>query len=193
MRKKRTLEEVKEKITSFYNNKRRMPSYAEFAKAIGVASKNAVIAWVGKLEEAGIVRRDSSGKLALGSNWGQVKILGLVEAGFPSASEEQDLDTTTLDDYLIENKEATYMLRVKGDSMHDAGIREGDMVIVERGREAKPGDIVIASVDGAFTMKYLRKKAGVLYLDPANSKYKPIYPKGDLTITAVVRGVVRKY
>jgi repressor LexA len=119
----RTLESVKEKISAFYNNKRRLPSYSEFAKAIGVASKNAVIGWVGKLEEAGIVRRDNNGKLALGANWGQVKILGLVEAGFPSASEEQDLDTTTLDDYLIENRSATYMLRVKGDSMIDAGIR----------------------------------------------------------------------
>ncbi|HEY4515086.1 MAG TPA: S24 family peptidase [Candidatus Paceibacterota bacterium] len=122
-----------------------------------------------------------------------IRVLGLVEAGFPSAAEEQDLDTTTLDDYLIENREATYMLTVKGDSMYDAGIREGDMVIVERGREARSGDIVIASVEGAFTMKYYRKRGGQIILEPANSKYKPIVPQGKLEIVAVVRGVVRKY
>lgn len=192
-KKERTLASVKECVVDFYNKKRRMPSYSELAKAIGVASKNACIAWVQKLEEAGIVSTDASGRLSLGRNFGGVKLLGLVEAGFPSAAEEEDLDTTTIDDYLIENRSATYMLRVKGDSMIEAGIQEGDMVIVERGKEPWPGDIVIASVDGAFTMKYYRVKNGKPYLDPANSKYKPIHPTGSLNITAVVKGVVRKY
>ena len=78
--------------------------------------------------------------------------------------------------------------------MKDAGINDGDMVIVERRDNARVGDIVIAEVDGAWTMKYLRKdsKKG-FYLEPANEAFENIYPQEDLRIQAVVRAVVRKY
>ena len=77
--------------------------------------------------------------------------------------------------------------------MIEAGIQEGDMVIVERGQTPKPGDIVIAQVDGDYTMKYYRQKNGQVYLEPANKNYAPIYPAGDLQINAVVKAVIRKY
>jgi repressor LexA len=125
---------------------------------------------------------------------GEIRLLGLVEAGFPTAAEENELDTMSIDDYLIQNRDATFMLRVKGDSMKDAGIVEGDMVIVERTQSPKVGQIVVADVDGSWTMKYLRKaKSGEYYLEAANDAYPDIYPEGELQIAAVVRGVVRKY
>ena len=189
----RTFESVKKAIANFYNKKRRLPSYSEFAKTIGVASKNAVIAWVGKLEEAGIISTDASGRLALGEKFLDVPMLGIIEAGFPTGAEEDTLEALSLDSYLIKNREATYVLTVKGDSMIDAGIREGDLVIVERGVEARSGDIVIAEIDGAFTMKYFKKRGREVSLEPANKKYKTIFPKNDLKITAVVRAVIRKY
>jgi len=77
--------------------------------------------------------------------------------------------------------------------MIDAGIQEGDLVIVERKGEPKIGDIVIAEVDGGWTMKYFRKKGSMVYLEPANSNYKPIFPVHQLRIAAIVRGVIRKY
>lgn len=80
-----------------------------------------------------------------------------------------------LDNYLIRNREATFMLRVKGDSMRDAGIMEGDMVLVERGVEAKPGQIIITEVDGSWRIRYLQKGE-----------------KG-LHISAVVTAMIRKY
>jgi repressor LexA len=121
-----------------------------------------------------------------------IPILGTIEAGFPSPAEEELIDVMTLDEYLIPNKDATYMLQVKGDSMIDAGIRPGDIALVERGADAKDGDIVVAEVDGQWTMKYLRKRAGRTYLEPANKKYKPIYPEDTLKIAAVLVGLVRK-
>src|SRR3990167_8103225 len=190
---KRSLGEVRGKLLRFYERHRRLPSYSEFAKEISVRSKNAVLKWVGKLEEAGIVKQDRTGRLALGDIFMGVPLLGVIEAGFPTGAEEETLDTLTLDSYLIKNREATYVLTVKGDSMIDAGIHEGDLVIVERGVEAKSGDIVIAEVDGAFTMKYFRPKAGKLVLEAANKKYRPIVPREDLKIAAVVRAVIRKY
>ncbi len=122
-----------------------------------------------------------------------IKVLGVVEAGFPGTAEE-DIHEMSLDDFLIQKREASYMLRVKGDSMIDAGIIEGDYVIVERGAQPKIGDIVIARIDGAFTMKYYRKDAsGNVYLEAANGAYPPLYPSQDLVIEAVVRANVRKY
>jgi len=85
------------------------------------------------------------------------------------------------------------MLRVKGDSMIEAGIHEGDLVIAVRRNDAKDGDIVIAEVDGGWTMKYFRKKGNTIFLEPANSNYAPIYPEYDIKIGAVVKGVIRKY
>jgi repressor LexA len=102
-------------------------------------------------------------------------------------------ETISLDNYLIRDKNTSYLLEVKGDSMIDAGIQEGDLVIVERKGEPKIGDIVIAEVDGGWTMKYFRKKGSTVYLEPANKDYKPIFPVHQLRIAAIVRGVIRKY
>lgn len=135
----------------------------------------------------------SSPKLMPGGYFYSIMVLGTVEAGWPSPAEEELSDTMSLDEYLIRRKEATYMLKVSGDSMIDAGIMPGDMVLVERGVAEKDGHIVIAEVDGKWTMKYLRKRNGKVYLEAANKKYKPIYPTQALKIAAVVRAVIRRY
>ena len=120
-------------------------------------------------------------------------MLGIVEAGFPSPAEESLADNISLDDLLIQNREASFLVKVSGDSMTGAGIMPGDMVIVDRGQVAKSGDIVIAEVDGQWTMKYLRKRGEIVILVPANPRYQPIRPKYELKITGVVTAVVRKY
>lgn len=187
------MQEYSDKILEFYRSKKRMPSYAEIMKLVGFKSKNAVYKLIEKLVDSGVISKDATGRLIPVAGMGEVPLLGLVEAGFPTDADSQTLDTLDINDYLLERKEASYILRVKGDSMIEAGIQEGDLVLAERGREAKPGDIVIANVDGGWTMKYLRKKGSQTYLEPANSRYKPIYPAESLDIAAVVRGVVRRY
>ena len=177
----------------FYQRNKRMPSYTEIMDLVGFKSKNAVAKLVTKMIDEGIVTKDTAGKLIPTRMFDEVPLLGLVEAGFPTTAEESTTDTLSIDEYLIEHKEATYILEVKGDSMIEAGICEGDLVIVERGVQPKIGDIVIAEVDGGWTMKYYRKKGTQIYLEPANRNYKPIYPTYDLKIAAIVRGVVRKY
>ena len=187
-------EQYKKKLTQFYKGRKRMPTYAEFMDITGFKSKNAVSKLVDRLVEDGVVEKDSSGHLVPSRIFGEVKLLGYVEAGFPSVAEEELLDTISLDEYLIGKREATFLLKVKGQSMIEAGIHEGDMVIVERTDGAKTGDIVIAEVDGGFTMKYLRTdKRGRFYLEPANKKFKNIYPESDLKVVAVVKAVIRKY
>ena len=187
------MEEYKNKIFSFYENRKRMPSYTEIMTLLGFKSKNSVYKLINKLIDAGLVSKDSVGRLIPNNFLSEVKLLGLVEAGIPSIADETALDSINLDSYLIKNRMTSYLLEVKGDSMIDEGIHEGDLVIVERRNDAKDGDIVIAEVDGGFTMKFLRKKGDQIYLEPANKNYKPIYPEHDLKISAVVKGVIRKY
>ena len=88
---------------------------------------------------------------------------------------------------------ATFLLKVSGDSMVEAGILPGDMVLIDKAQVPKSGDIVIAEVDGAWTMKYLRKRGESVALIPANPRYKPIKPQKELRIAGVVTAVVRKY
>lgn len=185
--------EYQNKIVSFFRNHKRLPSYREAMKILGFKSTNAVHKLMNKLVDAGILNRDANGKLAPSKIFGEVAVLGLVKAGFPSPAEEELQDTMSLDDFLIEKKESTYMLKVDGDSMIDAHIAEGDMVLVERTNKAKDGEIVIAEVDGEFTMKYFRQSGGKVWLEPTNDKYKPIYPTEDLKVIAKVKAVIRKF
>ena len=180
-------------ISTFYHEKGRMPSFSEIGEIFRLSSKSSVHKVVGKLEAIGVVRKDRKGRLIPGSIKSPVRMLGTVEAGFPSPAEEELADTISLDDLLIQNREATFLLKVSGDSMSGAGILPGDMVIVDKGQTPKSGDIVIAEVDGAWTMKYLRKRGESVTLLPANPKYQPIKPKNELKIAGVVTAVVRKY
>jgi len=180
-------------IREFFRKSGRMPSYAEIGNLAGLRSKNAVFKFVVKLEKLRILSRDEKGRLVPRSIANPVKILGTIEAGFPSPAEEELVDTLSLDDFLIQNREATFLLKVSGDSMSGAGILPGDMVIVDKGQTAKNGDIVIAQVDGEWTMKYIRKRGDSLTLLAANPKYQPIRPKNELKVAGVVTAVVRKY
>jgi len=181
------------KLQGFYQNKKRMPSYSELGLLIGFKSKNAVYKLVLKLADEGYITKDKAGHILPTSLFSEIRKLGFVEAGFPSPAEEELNDTMSLDEFLIRNKEATYSLTIKGNSMKDAGILEGDMVLVEKGTSAKNGDIVIAQVDGEWTIKYFKKNGEKIWLEPANSEFKNIYPKESLTIGAVVKAVIRKY
>ena len=186
-----------DKLESFFSQNKRMPTYSEMMKLFGFRSKNAVFRVVEKLIEAGLVAKDHLGRLIPTQSFAEdvisVPMLGFVTAGLPATVEEELLDRVNLDDLLIEKKAQTYMLEVDGDSMIDAHIEKGDMVLVERANQAKDGQIVIAEVDGEFTMKYFRKEGNKVWLEPANKNYKPIYPERSLNINAVLKAVIRKY
>ncbi len=169
-----------------------MPSYSEIMSLLGFKSKNSVYKLVNKLIEENILSKDKSGRLIPNKINDELPLLGLVEAGFPTTADDLS-DTISIDDYLIKNKDNSYVLEVKGDSMIDEGIHEGDLVIAEKKNDAKDGDIVIAYVDGGWTIKFLRKVGDKTWLEPANKNFKPIYPQEELKIAAKVVGVIRKY
>lgn len=181
------------KVKQFYWENHRMPSYGELARLLRFKSKYSAQYVVGRWIEGGIVRRDDSGRIMPGKMFLPLRVLGTVQAGFPSPAEEENVDAISLDEWLINKREATFMLKVTGDSMIDAGIQPNDMVILERGRTPKIGDIVVAEVDHEWTMKYYDKHGTVVTLKPANKNYPVIKPKEELKIAGVVTAVVRKY
>lgn len=183
-----------QKIMRFYREKKRMPSYAELADLYGFKSKNAAFKLAEKFINEGFFEKDSQGKLIPGKKLFSIRMLGYVQAGFPSLGEETVNDNLLLDDWLLGDRDASYILCVNGDSMIDAGIHEGDYVIVERTLNANVGDIVIAEINDEWTMKYLRKDSrGNFYLEAANDEFSDIYPDGPLQIHAVVKSLVRRY
>ncbi len=182
-----------EKIRKFYLKNNRMPSYSEVASLFGFRSKNAAYKLVGKLKELGLVYSDSTGRLLPGVLKNSIKLLGSITAGFPSPAEEELQDTMSLDEYLINNPTSTYLLKVEGDSMIDAGIHPGDLVLVDKSLTPKAGDVVVAQVDDEWTLKYFEKKGRAVYLRPANKNYPLIKPKRELIIGGVVVANVRKY
>lgn len=117
-----------------------------------------------------------------------------VHAGFPSPADDFIEQQLNLHDLLVTRPAATYFLRVVGDSMRDAGIVPGDVLVVDRSLPALHGDIVIASLDGEFTVKRLEKNGGRVRLLAENEHYAPIvmHPENELQIWGVVTYVIHK-
>ena len=115
-----------------------------------------------------------------------------VRAGFPSPADDYVADTLDLNEHLMPRKEASFLLRAKGDSMLGAGIHDGDILIVDRSLTPVHGKIVIAALDGQFTVKRLEKKRGKIRLLPANPEFEPIEigDEQELQIWGVVTSVI---
>ena len=117
-----------------------------------------------------------------------------VPAGFPSPAENfMDLDLS-LQDYLVQNPSATFCVRVTGDSMKNAGISSGDVMIVDRALEPKNNTIVLAVLDGEFTVKRIQKKANELFLKPENKDFKAIQITEEMNfqVWGVVTHIIHK-
>lgn len=184
--------EAVRKVREFFRSHHRAPSFEEIRNLFNYRSKASAYFLVGQLIEKNFLRKDSKGKLLWDSLAG-IQLAGSVQAGLPAAAEELPLETISLDAHLVKHPERTYLVTVSGDSMVDAGIFEGDLVLIEKGREPKNQDIIIAEVDGEWTLKTYENKGGRVRLLPANKKYSPIEPKNELKTGGVLVAVIRKY
>lgn len=180
-------------LRSFWRRNRRLPTYSEMCRVFGYSSKNAAFRFARKLMDQGYIDKDAAGRLIPRGERLGIPLVGYVQAGFPTPAEEELIDTLSLDEYLIDKPDASFLLKVSGDSMIDAGIQDGDLVIIERKNDPISGNIVLACVDNDWTLKYYRKTPSGVELVPANSKYPIIYPKNELTIGGIVKAVIRKY
>ena len=117
-----------------------------------------------------------------------------VSAGFPSPADDYLDLPIDLNEFLIKHPAATFYVRVKGNSMEGAGIRNGDLLIVDRAEEPRNKSIVLGIIDGEFTVKRIKKKGSDLYLMPDNPEFKPIKIDNnmDFQVWGVVTYVVHK-
>lgn len=179
-------------IKSFYHKHKRLPSYEEMLSLFDVSSKNSVFKVIHQLVEQGLLKKDGT-KLAPTSRFFALPLLGMVKAGYPILAEEHK-KYLTLDEYLIEDPISSFLLTVSGDSLIDLGIYEGDIVIIKRQQQVKPGEIVLAEIDRQWTLKIYRtdRATGRPYLESANSNYPPFHPSRELAIHGTVQAVIRK-
>jgi repressor LexA len=181
-------------LQDYYARHGVLPSYARIGKLVGLSSKSSVAALVARLSLEGHFKKTPDNRLKPTDKFfGRPLASASVRAGLASPVDDSPPEVLTIDRYLIEKPSQTVLIRVRGDSMVDAGIREGDLVTVECRKNANLGDIVVASIDNEFTIKYLDKVNGRVVLKPANSAYPIIYPNGTLEIFGVVMGLIRKY
>jgi len=117
-----------------------------------------------------------------------------VTAGFPSPAEDYVEDQLDLNKHLIKHPSATFFVKVKGDSMVDAGIHSGDILVVDRAVDPADKKVVIAVIDGELTLKRIRKSKGKLFLVPENKKFKPleITNEMDFCVWGVVTNVIHE-
>lgn len=181
-------------LQSYYAEHRVLPSYARLMSLLGFASKSAVKKVLERLEGMDMLERTSDGDWAPSERFFDRAIATQpVPAGMPISADSDVHEQITIDRFLIQQPNKTVLIRVKGDSMVDAGIHDGDLAVVERKTEATQGDIVVAVVDDQFTLKTLARDKDGYHLLPANPNYPVIRPNGKLEIFGVLVGLVRKY
>ena len=185
------------------------PSVREIGERVGLSSSSTVQSHLKTLERRGLLRRDPTKPRALvpadmvpraaapgarresGPETISLPIVGRVAAGVPITAAENLEDTFALPASFVGRGSGQFMLRVKGDSMIDAAILDGDLIVVEPQPVAHNGEIVVAMIDGEATVKRFYREAGRIRLQPENRAMEPIYVD-DVTVVGRVEAVVRR-
>lgn len=192
-------------LQDYYARHRLIPSYAAISALLGFSAKTAAAALVRRLEAAGYLRRTPDRRLTPTARFFErPRSVAAVRAGLPEPALDSSADMVSIDGLLVHKPSRTFFVPIKGDSMRDAGLLEGDTAVCEQGRQARPGDIVVAQIDGELTIKTLMeetmpgrgrdggKAARRLVLKPENPAY-PILRPDPLDIVGVLTGSFRSY
>lgn len=187
--------EYLDRLRDYYAEHRRIPSFQRIADLMGFASKSPASKLMDRLGAAGFLERtpDDEAWIPAARFFERTLADTAVRAGAPDMIEDSQGEHFLIDQYLVRAPSQTVMVPVKGDSMINAGIHDGDLVVVKRSHTANPGDFVVAIVDNEFTLKELGLEKGQYLLKPHNPAYPVIRPQGELKIFGIVTGLVRRY
>jgi len=183
-----------ERLQDYYAEHKVIPSYSVLAGLWGVSAKSWVAECVKRFEEGGYLDWTPDRQLKPGKRFFERRVADApVQAGLPNPAIAEGYDfVSSIDEMVVRVPSKTELIRVKGDSMVEAGIHEGDFLVVEKQPNANVGEIVVAIVDNEFTVKYLGRERNEFVLKPANRAYPVIRPRGRLEIYGVMAGLVRK-
>ncbi len=192
--------EILEFIREFRRREGCSPSIPEVQREFGFRSPNAVASHLKALEAKGQIRRSSRGSrqvdVVAGGEAGRVPLLGAIPAGRPESvggDGREGYVTVDLEELGFRAQRGCYALRVRGDSMRDAAILDGDVVVIQPAPNPKAGQIVAALIDGESTLKRLVQVKGKWFLKAENPEYPQLIPRSDLVIQGVVQFVIRAY
>lgn len=183
---------VEEALRAYHAEHGILPSLGELLQALRpskITSKG-TLAWIiDRLDEAGVVGRGPGGRLKPGPNFAGFPLGRPVPAGFPDTGDLPP-ERRSIDTWLAPHPAVTRLVPISGESMIDAGLLDGDTAVYEDRRDAKPGDIVYAVIDGGETIKFLAGDEKGLFLKPGNPdpQYQPLRPEHSLEILGVVIG-----
>jgi repressor LexA len=178
------------------------PTLQEIADALGVSSLATVHEHLQTLAKKGVIRRFEGAvrgielldaKIGAAVDGIELPILGFIAAGSPIQPMTDPNATLKVASSMLSGKKRSFVLQVRGDSMIEEGILDGDFVVIEERKEARDGEIVVALLDnGLATLKKFFKEATRIRLEPANSTMKPIYA-ANVTVQGAVVGLVRRF
>lgn len=197
-------------IREFQKERGVAPTHREICDHFGFSSYGTVYKHLSLLEKKGLIRRDWNQKRGVevvdqepaaeprrveprsAGNTRELPLFGYIAAGRPLDVEVSD-ETITVPEHLTSRGE-NYVLKVRGDSMVEDGILDGDLVIISRRERADNGEMVVANVNGEVTLKRLYQEGERVRLQPANSMMSPIYaPARDVAVQGVVVGLMRRF
>jgi repressor LexA len=192
-------------IREFQSEHGMAPTHREICDHFGFSSYGTVYKHLSLLEKKGLIRRDWNQKRGVelvdkpepaaretAANARELPLFGYIAAGLPLQVEVSD-ETIAVPEHLTARGE-NYVLRVRGDSMIDDGIFDGDLVIIARRERADNGEMVVANVNGEVTLKRLYREGDRVRLQPANSMMSPIYASArDVAVQGVVIGLMRRF
>jgi repressor LexA len=187
---------VLEWIKSYQQDHGGYPTYREIQAALKFNSINSVSQYIKQLAKKGYVEliKNKGYRLAAQERSSSINIplLGSVQAGNTNVTQEEP-ETMSFPQEMVPSPQRSFLLRVRGNSMSDAGIHEDDLVIVDGGKEAQLGDVVVALIEGESTVKRLMEKKGKRYLQAESSDHDDIHPEGNWEIQGVVAGLWREF
>jgi repressor LexA len=184
------------RLQDYYAKEKIVPSTTQLSALWNVKARSWTHQIVQRLKEEGFLENAPGGRLRPAPRFFERTVGHRVRAGMPQQAFDVQPELLRIDDYLIEKPSQTILFPVKGDSMVDLGILEGDMVIIERAHSAPVGQVVLAIVDNEFTLKVLARDQEGYYLEARNEKrsgdYPPIRPQQNLEIYGFYVGLIRK-
>lgn len=179
-------------LQDYFARHRVIPSYSSIAKLIEYGSKAAAYKLANRMVNAGILERGPDNRLIPTTAFFARQIIGSVNAGSLESIPDAGYDSIAIDSFLVEKPSDTVLFRVRGDSMIDAGILNGDIALICRAKAPRNGDIVVAIHNGEATLKELVIEGSSTILRPKNKTFQAIRPRGDVKILGVYIGLVRK-
>lgn len=181
-------------LQDYFASHRSLPSYSHMQKMFGLGSKETVSKFVSRMKLQGFLDNAPDKKLIPGRRFFERSLSNsTVQAGALTATYSEGEEQILIDELLIRKPSVTTLIPVRGDSMKDVGIIEGDTLVVEKKPFANIGDIVVAVIDNVFTVKTLGKENDQFVLIPANKDFATIRPKDGFEIFGVVVGQYRTY